>query len=160
MSSSPTPSNRPLLGALAVVCHSKDSRDHVILVQRKTPPNAGWWGFPGGHVELGETAEEAAVRELLEETGVQARAREILTHIDVMIRDDNGAVQKQFFLVAVLCDYVSGQPSPDDDAAEASWVAIDELEPDAGQSSAPNLSRRLIDRVRDTALLAQRRMNA
>ena len=57
---------RPILGAIAVVYH----RGEVLLIQRKTAPNAGWWGFPGGHVELGETAMEAARRELLEETGV------------------------------------------------------------------------------------------
>ena len=60
--------NRPLVGVIAVVCH----RDRVVLVQRGKQPSAGMWGFPGGHLELGETALQAAARELHEETGVTA----------------------------------------------------------------------------------------
>ncbi|APG48424.1 NUDIX hydrolase [Phaeobacter porticola] len=150
----PKSPQRPVLGALAVVCHSRQGRDHVILVQRKSPPNAGWWGFPGGHVELGETAMEAAARELQEETGVTATPRHVLTHLDVMLRDDAGVVQRQYLLVAVLCDYVSGQPSADDDALQAEWIAVETLL----QGMAGDPDRRLIDQVADVAVLAQRDM--
>ena len=60
--------DRPKLGAIAVVVRN----DHVLLARRGKEPDAGLWGFPGGHVELGETALQAAVRELREETGVEA----------------------------------------------------------------------------------------
>ena len=59
---------RPLLGAIAVVVQD----GHVLLARRRKEPDAGLWGYPGGHVELGETALAAAARELLEETGVTA----------------------------------------------------------------------------------------
>ncbi len=154
MSSPPDPVKRPVLGALAVVCHPQGGQDHVILVQRKKPPNAGWWGFPGGHVELGETASEAAARELLEETGVIATPRKILTHVDVMLRDDAGAVQRQYLLVAVLCDYVSGTPHPDDDALQASWVPVSDLAL-TGTPPSSTPTRLLIDQVAEVALLAQ-----
>jgi len=135
---------RPVLGAIAVVYHL----GQVILIQRKTEPNAGWWGFPGGHVELGETAMQAAIRELFEETGVVARPLEYLTNIDVLLRDSVGAVQKQYLLTAVLCAYESGTPVPDDDALQASWIPVDEIE---------ERGLELIDQVADVARLARQR---
>ncbi|MEQ3671761.1 NUDIX hydrolase [Pseudophaeobacter sp.] len=135
---------RPVLGAIAVVYHL----GQVILIQRKTEPNAGWWGFPGGHVELGETAMQAAIRELFEETGVVARPLEYLTNIDVLLRDSVGAVQKQYLLTAVLCAYESGTPVPDDDALQASWIPVDEIE---------ERGLELIDQVADVARLARQK---
>ena len=140
------PPARPVLGAIAVVYHL----GQVILIQRKTEPNAGWWGFPGGHVELGETAMQAATRELFEETGVIARPLEYLTNVDVLLRDPVGMVQKQYLLTAVLCAYESGTPVPDDDALQACWLPVDEIE---------NRGLELIDQVGDVARLAQRRMS-
>jgi ADP-ribose pyrophosphatase YjhB (NUDIX family) len=139
-----TQPQRPVLGAIAVVYHL----GQVILIQRKTEPNAGWWGFPGGHVELGETAMQAAIRELFEETGVVARPLEYLTNIDVLLRDSVGAVQKQYLLTAVLCAYESGIPVPDDDALQASWIPVDEIE---------ERGLELIDQVADVARLARQR---
>ena len=65
----------PKLGAIAVVVR----KGRMLLVQRKKNPNAGTWGFPGGHVQLGETAMQAAVRELAEETSVVATPNRYLT---------------------------------------------------------------------------------
>lgn len=113
----------PRLGAIAVVLRD----DQVILVQRGKAPSAGMWGFPGGHVELGETGLEAAQRELLEETGVVAHAGSYLTNLDVIVRDDSGAIDRHYVLLAVLCDYVEGEPVAQDDAADARWVAVDEI---------------------------------
>lgn len=140
------PPPRPVLGAIAVVYHL----GQVILIQRKTAPNIGWWGFPGGHVEMGETALQAATRELFEETGVIARPLEYLTNVDVLLRDPAGMVQKQYLLTAVLCAYESGTPVPDDDALQACWLPVDEIE---------NRGLALIDQVGDVARLAQRRMS-
>lgn len=137
--------NRPLVGAIAVVCHL----DRVILVQRRNPPSAGMWGFPGGHVELGETALAAAARELLEETGVTAHPLEYLTNIDVILRDDKGRIERQYLLVAVLCEYQEGTPHPADDALQARWLAVEDLE---------SCGLPLLDQVAEVARLAQARM--
>lgn len=131
----------PVLGAIAVVCH----QGRVILVQRSKPPRDGMWGFPGGHVELGETAQQAAVRELREETRVEARALTYLTNIDVIIHGEDGKLIAHYLLAAVLCDYVSGEPVADDDAADAGWFDVDTLE----QSGLP-----LLDQVIQVARLA------
>ena len=115
---------RPLLGALAVLVHD----DHVLLAQRRNNPDAGLWGFPGGHVEWGETVLDAAVRELREETGVIAKPLSYLTNIDLLLPDTAGEVTTHFLLVAVLCKYVSGTPVAADDVADARWVPMNDIE--------------------------------
>ncbi|MBB93666.1 MAG: NUDIX hydrolase [Rhodobacteraceae bacterium] len=114
---------RPLLGAIAVVVQD----GHVLLARRRKEPDAGLWGYPGGHVELGETALAAAARELLEETGVTATPVEYLTNIDVILPATDGATGVHFLLAAVLCRYVSGTPAPADDVSEAAWVPVDQV---------------------------------
>lgn len=109
--------NFPRLAALAVVV--RDSR--VLLVQRRNEPDAGLWGFPGGHVDLGETALEAAVRELHEETGVIAQPLRYLTNVDIIVHDSIGKITFHFLLAAVLCEYISGEPAADDDVSDAGW---------------------------------------
>ncbi|MEP1610611.1 MAG: NUDIX hydrolase [Roseobacter sp.] len=109
--------NFPRLAALAVVM--KD--DQFLLVKRRNEPDAGLWGFPGGHVELGETAMEAAARELREETGVIGSPLSYLTNVDVIVRDDADAIQFHFLLAAVFCEYFSGTPTAEDGVSEAQW---------------------------------------
>ena len=113
---------QPKLGALAVVLHE----DCFLLVKRKKEPNAGTWGFPGGHVELGETAREAAARELLEETGVTGSPENYLTNIDVITRDADGAIQFHFLLAVVVCTYQDGTPLAADDVSDAGWFTAAE----------------------------------
>ena len=73
------PSPSPVPAVIAVLIHE----GRALLVRRANPPDAGLWGFPGGKIEYGETVRAAALRELLEETGVQAQAQEILTTLDL-----------------------------------------------------------------------------
>lgn len=113
----------PLLGAIAVVV----TDTHVMLARRKNPPDAGLWGFPGGHVERGETALNAAARELLEETGIVARPVGYLTNIDIILRDAAGQVDVHFLLAAVYCEYISGTPIPADDVSDAQWITCEEI---------------------------------
>jgi 8-oxo-dGTP diphosphatase len=110
----------PRLAALAVVVEA----GAVLLVRRTNKPDAGRWGFPGGHVEPGETVFDAAARELREETTVIATPRHHLANLDVIARDETGALAHHYLLVAVLCDFVSGIPAPADDVSEAGWVEI------------------------------------
>ncbi|MFQ1701528.1 NUDIX hydrolase [Loktanella agnita] len=112
----------PKLAAIAVVIH----QGRVLLVQRKNEPDAGLWGFPGGHVNWGESALDAAARELAEETGVRARPEKYLTNLDIIIHED-GALKYHFLLAVVLCTYQSGTPQADDDVQDATWVDLDQV---------------------------------
>lgn len=114
---------KPKLAAIAVVIRA----DQVLLVKRRNEPDAGLWGFPGGHVDLGETALDAAARELLEETGVIGVPLRYLTNVDVIIRDAKGRIEHHFLLAAVLCTYTDGDPQPDDDVSDARWIPTKDI---------------------------------
>lgn len=115
---------RPVVAVLAVVIRG----DQVLLVQRANSPDAGFWGFPGGKVEFGETLKQATERELLEETGVIAKAQEVLGAVDVLVPASDGEMQHHFVLIALRCDWQNGEPLAADDALDARWVALDELD--------------------------------
>ncbi|MCQ0968840.1 NUDIX hydrolase (plasmid) [Paracoccus sp. TK19116] len=113
----------PRVAALAVTIRG----GQVLLVRRRNPPDAGLWGFPGGHVDPGETALDAAARELAEETGVAARPLRYLGNVDLIQRADDGTLNYHFLLAAVLCRHVAGEPLASDDAIEAAWFDIDQV---------------------------------
>ncbi|WP_322895269.1 MULTISPECIES: NUDIX hydrolase [unclassified Yoonia] len=113
----------PRLAAIAVLRHA----GQVLLVRRRNPPDAGRWGFPGGHVEAGETALAAALRELAEETGVQGLAQGYLTNLDIIQHDAAGMLEFHFLLAVVLCDYVSGTPVAADDVSDVGWFSPDAI---------------------------------
>ncbi|RBW52215.1 NUDIX hydrolase [Ruegeria sp. A3M17] len=132
----------PKIGALAVVLH----QDQVLLVQRSKQPDAGLWGFPGGHVEWGETVLQAAQRELHEETSVIAEPQHYLDNLDLLRRDENGKVLIHYLLVGVACQYQSGAPVAGDDARDARWFPVDQI-----RRGELEISNRVVDLL-ETAL--------
>ncbi len=124
----------PLPGVLAMVV--RDGR--VLLVQRGREPDRGKWGFPGGLVEVGETAPEAALRELAEETGLAAAAGPVLDVFDVVTRDEAGRVRYHFLLAAVACTWLAGDGAAADDAAALGWFTPAEI---AGLPASGHLAR-------------------
>jgi 8-oxo-dGTP diphosphatase len=89
-----------------------DSPDRIVLVKRKHPPDG--WAIPGGFVDYGETVEEAAVREALEETSLQIRLiRQFHVYSDPN-RDPRGHTVSVVFIASAI-----GSPVANDDAAEA-----------------------------------------
>ncbi|WP_201833245.1 NUDIX hydrolase [Microvirga zambiensis] len=122
----------PIPAVIAVVVHE----GHTLLVRRANPPDAGLWGFPGGKIEFGETVKAAALRELLEETGVAAEAQDVITTLDILVQDPTGATRQHYILIAVLCRWISGDPVAADDALDARWFAIAELDPESIAMSA------------------------
>ncbi len=107
--------------AVGVVCLRDDS---VLLIRRGTPPRQGEWSLPGGRIEPGERAVDAALRELREETGVEA---EITGLVDVVDGLFPGA-GRHYVLIDYAARWLSGEPVAGDDALEARFVALDEAE--------------------------------
>jgi len=100
----------------------------VLLVRRGKAPSKGLWAIPGGSVELGESLQEAAEREILEEAGIVVKAREPVCTFDVIERDDAGRVRFHYVIVDLAADYLDGDLRSGDDALEARWVSPGELE--------------------------------
>lgn len=116
--------DRPRVGVGAIVIRE----GRVLLVQRGIEPSRGLWAIPGGSLELGETIQEGAEREILEETGVVIRAGEPVYTFDFFERDGAGRIRFHYVIVDVPGEYVSGQVRGADDAADARWLSPEELD--------------------------------
>lgn len=113
---------RPAVGVGAVVIHG----GRVLLIRRGKEPLKGRWVVPGGTVELGETLEEALMREVEEETGLRVCPRELVTVFD-RIQRRGGRVVYHYVIVDYFCDYVSGSPRAASDAEDVALVAPGDL---------------------------------
>ena len=92
----------------------------ILLVRRKKPPNQRRWAIPGGKVNLGETLQQAAEREILEETGLRIKAGEPVYVFDFIERSGDKIVF-HYVIIDLLARYISGTVRAQDDAAAAAW---------------------------------------
>ena len=99
-----------------------------LLVRCRNQPDEGRWSFPAGKIEFSETIDIAAIRELAEETGVKATTAGVITAADAIGYDDSGKVQHHFVVVAILCHWIAGDPIASDDATDARWFSLAELD--------------------------------
>jgi len=113
---------RPAVGAVVF------KGNKVLLVKRGKPPAEGLWAIPGGSVRLGESLQAAAEREIREETGVIIRAGEPIFVFDTIERDDAGKIRFHYIVIDLIAEYVSGDPVPGDDAADARWISASDME--------------------------------
>ena len=96
----------------------------IILIKRRKEPYKGKWALPGGFVECGETVEQAAVREVFEETSVRVELQAILGVYSAPERDPRGHA----ITTAFVARPVSGEPNGRDDAEVASWVDLESVD--------------------------------
>ena len=104
----------------------------VLLIKRGTPPRLGQWSVPGGRLEWGETLQVAALRELKEETGVDAQLLGLIDVIDGVFParpspdGKGGEITRHYVLIDYAARWTGGEPVAGDDAAEAGFVSRDE----------------------------------
>lgn len=101
--------------------------NRVLLVRRGQPPAEDLWAIPGGSVEIGETLQQAAEREIWEETGIRIRAAKPVYTFDVIERDESQGIRFHYVIIDLSADYVSGELAAGDDAVEARWVSAEEI---------------------------------
>ena len=114
----------PIAGVAATVFRGSE----VLLVRRGNEPSKGRLGIPGGVVELGETAEEAVVREVEEETGIVVKPLRVLDVLDSIVRDDEGGVRFHYVLLEFLCEPIGGELRASSDVSDALWAPLECLE--------------------------------
>ena len=109
---------RPMIGVGILIRRGEE----YLMIKRASEPDKGLWSIPGGMVEIGEKAEDAAVREAEEETGLIVEIREDLGVVDKIMRDESGRVKYHFVIIDYLAEPVSGEMHHHDDALDALWV--------------------------------------
>ena len=114
----------PRVGVGAVILDG----DKVLLVQRGGATLTGKWSVPGGLVELGETTREAVCREIAEECGLEIELVDVCGVLDRVTRDREGRVRYHWVLVDYLAVARGGTLCAGDDAADARWVPIADVE--------------------------------
>jgi 8-oxo-dGTP diphosphatase len=105
--------------ALAADCVVFDGSGRLLLIRRKNPPFQGQFALPGGFVEYGERMEEAALRELREETGISGRIVRLIGVYSRPDRDPRGHCVSAVYLI----EAGDQQPVAGDDAATAEFLA-------------------------------------
>ncbi len=119
---------RPAVTVDIVVFTLRENRLQVLLIQRAEPPHAGAWALPGGFVHMEESLEEAAARELAEETGLRQAYLEQLYTYGAPLRDPRGRVITVAYF-ALIPAGASLQQSPTYEVTQARWFPVDALPP-------------------------------
>ncbi|MFH1835909.1 MAG: NUDIX hydrolase [Methanobacteriota archaeon] len=109
----------PLLAVDGIVVDG----DTILLIRRRNPPFKGLWALPGGFVDVGETCEEACVREVSEETGLEVKIKKLVGVYSDPGRDPRGHTVSAVF----LCEIFGGELSAGDDAGEARFFPLYDL---------------------------------
>ena len=119
-------SGRAPTAAVGVVCLRGYE---VLLIRRGKPPLAGAWSLPGGRIEWGERAAAAALRELREETGVEAELLGLIDVVDgVFPAASPSDEDRHYVLVDYAARWLCGEPVAGDDAADARFVPVRDIE--------------------------------
>ena len=128
---------RPLVSASVAIF-----RDGlVLLARRRGGSGAGLFSLPGGLIELGEGTEAAALREAVEETGVQAEILGLAGHVDVVEASDSRICQ-HYVVLAFAARWLWGVPRPSLEASECLWANMDALGPLPLTKGLPDILRK------------------
>jgi len=115
---------RPAVTADIIILRESEAQQFVLLIERKHPPFEGMWALPGGFLEMDETLEEAALRELQEETGIEGVELKQFHTFSKVNRDPRHRT-----ITTVFIGYAKENISAvaGDDAANADWFPLNSL---------------------------------
>ncbi|TDA40067.1 MAG: NUDIX hydrolase [Candidatus Methanomethylicota archaeon] len=114
---------RPLVGVGVILVKDRQ----ILLVKRGHEPNKGMWSIPGGLIKLGETAEEAAIREVREETGLEVSIGAVAGVFNVIIKDSDSKIKYHYVIIDYFGEVVGGMLRPGTDVTDARWFWLDEI---------------------------------
>jgi len=129
---------QPMAGVGAVVFHN----NKVLLVKRGQPPCQNEWAIPGGRIKLGESLQQAAEREVYEETGITVKAGEAIFSFDLIEKDKNAHILFHYVIVDLVATYIKGKIKASSDASNAGWFGRSELTSLHLNKTTENLLRR------------------
>jgi len=102
--------------------------DTVLIVERGKGALPGTWSLPGGHIEPGETARDAAAREVGEETGLAVTLDGLVDVHDAIFRDGDGTLRAHYVLAVFRGRCEEGEPVAATDVRDARFVAISDID--------------------------------
>jgi ADP-ribose pyrophosphatase YjhB (NUDIX family) len=109
---------RPYLAVSAAIF--RDGR--VLIVRRARPPAHGLYTLPGGGVELGETLEEAVIREVREETALDIEPVALAGYRQAIAHDAAGRIERHFVILPFAARWIAGEVLLNEELAEAHWL--------------------------------------
>jgi 8-oxo-dGTP diphosphatase len=134
----PQPGLWPKCGASAAVFRAQQ----ILLIERGKGALQGRWSLPGGHIEPGERARMAALRETREETGITAELFGLVDLHEVLLHGSDQALTSHYVLAVYFGRWLAGEPAPASDAASARFVDLEDLNTYAlTQGAAPLIHR-------------------
>jgi 8-oxo-dGTP diphosphatase len=108
---------RPYLAVSAAIFRN----GKVLIVRRGRAPAKGIYTLPGGGVELGETLEQAVIREVREETALDIEPVELVGFRQAIARDAAGRVARHFVILPFAARYIGGELTLNEELSEADW---------------------------------------
>src|SRR5271168_3373935 len=114
---------RPFLAVSAAIFRE----DRVLIVRRARPPAHGLYTLPGGGVELGETLEEAVIREVREETSLDVEPVALAGYRQAITRDAAGGVERHFVILPFAARWIAGEVALNEELGESHWLNPSEL---------------------------------
>lgn len=132
----------PMVGVGVIAINDEKK---VLLVKRGNEPSKGLWSVPGGMVELGERVREAGIREVKEECNVDVEPEEVVSVVDIILKDKDNGVKYHYVLIEYLAKYLGGDVKAQSDVLEAGWFSRTELD----DLELPEVTRNVIEKAFD-----------
>jgi 8-oxo-dGTP diphosphatase len=115
---------KPVVGVGAVILDG----EKILLEKRKNAPGKGKWSIPGGLVELGEEVEQAVIREVKEETGLDVYEPRLIDVVNYVSTGEKGGVLYHFVIIDYHVTVKGGDAKAASDAEALKWVPFSEVE--------------------------------